>query len=235
MSNLTSMQKLTSVVKYVHKSCHTQEWTKALTITILKELYTDYQNSNIRQLLPLRNLVVEITKKICDYIGASDTEARSLFYNLWLKVVYDVTTMSTSERKTFDMITTFVGKLTYTYQVVYETNNRYYHMYQYTFSNDDQVRLNAVIQDTLDIDDIAGGKSYTTQLVCKSSLGGFEAFVTREFGEGSTQGTITMPIRFAMLPCNINDTHRKLSQYLKQKTILEQLVNIQSAVIHSEK
>jgi hypothetical protein len=224
MSTLTSMKKMISIVHQYHTSCTTDEWKKALTIAVLKDLYIDYREANNSGLLPLRNLIVDIIKQVCDHIGASDVEARSLFYNLWLKVVYNLT-LSSEEQQSMDMITILFGKQTYAYQVIFETHNRYYHMYEYTISEDNIMSMNAFIQDTHDIDDISG-KTFTTPSICQASLEDFEHFVTSNFGGNHLYDHITMSIKFAMIPCNT--TLDNLSRYLKQKTILDSMVQMYS-------
>lgn len=214
---------MSTFVQKFHKSCNTKYCKKTLTIAILKALFNDYKEANICGLTPLKDLVVDIIRQICDHIGAYDTKPRSSFYQLWVKLVHNLA-LTNREEQSLDMIVTFVDELRYTYQMIFETENRYYHMYNYTISKENTMSLNVSIQDTQDTSDIAGGKTFTMPFTSATSL-------DNEIHKHNVHDNITMSIRFAMLPCKDNSKMLKLSRYVEQKSILETMIHVHCSTL----
>lgn len=230
MCLLSTMNKVVPMVQRFHQSRANGKWTKALTISLLKHLYDDYKEANNKELLSLRNLVVNIVNHICKHIGASDTEGRSLFYHLWLKVVHDMT-LGATEQQTLDNIVGFIGELQYKYQVIFETSGKYYHLQEYTFTkgsdndnNTDAMSMVAFVQDMQDAENVYG-ETFTTSDVSPKSLLDFSNFLIDKFGCSATRNDMAMSLQFVMVPTSSQRAYRSLTRYLKQKTILDYLVH----------
>lgn len=221
---LSTMNKIVPVVQQFHQSRSNGEWTKALTISVLKQLYADFIEADTNGLLPLKNIVINIVKYICKHVGNCDTEAHLLFYNVWLKVVHDFT-LSIEEKHIFQKVIGFIGKQQYKYLVIFETNGKYYHFHEYTFSNDnDNMALVAYVQDMHDHNNISG-ETFTTSNVSAESLLDFDKFIVDKFGRSAINANITTSIQFAMFPNGHERAYRSLTRYLKQKTILDYFVH----------
>lgn len=226
MPTMTSIQKMSTIVQKFHNLCNTNHSKETLTIAILKALYNDYKEANSCELVSLRELVVDIIKQICEHIGANDTKSRSSFYQLWVKLVHNLA-LTNCEQQSLNMIVTFVHELKYTYQVIFEADNRYYHMYNYTISKGNTMSLTINIQDIHDPYDIAGGKTFTIPFTSANS----PTCEDNEIHKYMIYDDITMFIRFGMLPCKDNKKMLKLSRYVEQKSILETMIQVHSSTL----
>lgn len=223
---------MSTIVQNFHNLCNTRYSKETLTIAILKALYNDYKEANICELVPLRELVVDIIRQICDHIGAFDSNSRTSFYHLWMKLVHNLA-LNNCEQQSLNMIVTFVDELRYTYQVAFETDNKYYHMYNYTISKENIMSLTVNIQDIQDTYDIAGGKTFTIPFTSANSptCEDNKDNKNNQIHKYIVYDDITMFVRFAMLPCKGNNKMLNLSRYVEQKTILETLTHVHSSTL----